>query len=96
MASAGTTNTTTGTETRVQDDLFRHVNGAWLDATDIPSDRPLEGAFTHLRDAAELAVRNIIEDAAAAEAPSGDNFRIKALYSSFMDEDHIERLAADP
>ncbi|NOJ61723.1 M13-type metalloendopeptidase [Arthrobacter sp. 260] len=96
MASAGTTHTATGTEVRVQDDLFRHVNGGWLSTTDIPSDRPLEGAFTQLRDAAELAVRQIIEDAAATPDPSGDNFKIKAMYGSFMDEDLIERAGAEP
>ncbi|MBG6180066.1 M13 family metallopeptidase [Arthrobacter sp. CAN_A1] len=96
MASAGTTHATLTTTPRVQDDLFRHINGSWLDATDIPSDRPLEGAFTQLRDAAELAVRHIIEDAVATPDASGDTFRIKALFSSFMDEERIERLAADP
>ncbi|MBE0009775.1 MULTISPECIES: M13 family metallopeptidase [unclassified Arthrobacter] len=96
MASAGTTHTATGTEVRVQDDLFRHVNGGWLSTTDIPSDRPLEGAFTQLRDAAELAVRQIIEDAAATPDPSGDNFKIKALYGSFMNEVLIERAGAEP
>ncbi|MHA7156110.1 M13 family metallopeptidase [Arthrobacter sp. TMN-50] len=95
MASAGTTNATT-TSPRVQDDLFRHINGSWLNATDIRSDRPLEGAFTELRDAAELAVRHIIEDAVATPDASGDTSRIKALFTSFMDEERIERLAAEP
>ena len=56
---------------RPQDDLYQHVNGAWLKATDIPDDRPLEGTFTALRDGAEIAVREIIEEAAAkgAEPP---------------------------
>ena len=34
---------------RPQDDLYQHVNGAWLKATEIPDDRPLEGTFTALR-----------------------------------------------
>ncbi|GAA1132564.1 M13 family metallopeptidase [Arthrobacter flavus] len=96
MALAATTTAATGTDARVQDDLFRHVNGTWLNSTDIPSDRPLEGAFTQLRDAAELAVRQIIEDAAATADPAGDNFRIKALYGSFMAEERIEQLGVEP
>ncbi len=96
MALAGTTEAATDTDARVQDDLFRHVNGTWLNSTEIPSDRPLEGAFTQLRDAAELAVRQIIEDAAATADPAGDNFRIKALYSSFMAEERIEQLGVAP
>ena len=43
---------------RPQDDLYQHVNGAWLKSTTIPDDRPLEGTFTALRDGSELAVRD--------------------------------------
>ena len=32
-------------DTRVQDDLFRHVNGHWLEVTEIPADKPVTGAF---------------------------------------------------
>ncbi|MFP5366546.1 MAG: peptidase M13, partial [Actinomycetes bacterium] len=53
---------------RPQDDLYQHVNGAWLKATEIPDDRPLEGTFTALRDGSEIAVRDIIEEAAAKGA----------------------------
>ena len=49
---------------RPQDDLYQHINGAWLKSTTIPDDRPLEGTFTALRDGSELAVREIIEEAA--------------------------------
>ena len=52
-------------DVRPQDDLFRHANGVWLKDTVIPDDRPLAGSFTALRDASELAVRTIIEEAAA-------------------------------
>jgi putative endopeptidase len=45
---------------RIQDDLFRHVNGSWLNTTEIPADKPLTGAFMDLRDKAEAAVRDII------------------------------------
>jgi putative endopeptidase len=31
------------TAVRVQDDLFRHVNGAWIERTPIPEDKPLTG-----------------------------------------------------
>ena len=48
------------TDVRVQDDLFRHVNGAWIEQTPIPDDKPLTGSFMVLRDDAEAAVRDII------------------------------------
>ena len=51
---------------RPQDDLFGHVNGRWLDTTEIPSDRSSWGPFVQLADVAEEQVRVIIEDLAAA------------------------------
>ena len=35
---------------RAQDDMYRYVNGAWLDTAEIPSDRAADGAFYYLRD----------------------------------------------
>ena len=33
---------------RVQDDLYRHINGAWLASYKIPADRAVDGAFRDL------------------------------------------------
>jgi putative endopeptidase len=83
--------------TRPQDDLYQHVNGAWLKSTEIPDDRPLEGTFTALRDGSELAVRAIIEDAAARGAEAtGIERKIGGLYTSFMDEAAVEAKGLEP
>ena len=82
---------------RPQDDLYQHVNGTWLKSTGIPDDRPLEGTFTALRDGSELAVKEIIEDAAARGAEStGIEQKIGDLYNSFMDEAAVEAKGLDP
>lgn len=82
---------------RPQDDLYQHVNGAWLKATEIPDDRPLEGTFTALRDGSEIAVRDIIEEAAAKGADaSGIERKIGGLYNSFMDEATVEGKGMEP
>ncbi|MFJ6078222.1 M13 family metallopeptidase [Pseudarthrobacter sp. NPDC092419] len=82
---------------RPQDDLYRHVNGAWLKATQIPEDRPLEGTFTALRDGSELAVRAIIEEAAGkGAAATGIERKIGDLYNSFMDEAGVEAKGMEP
>ncbi|MDQ0732122.1 M13 family metallopeptidase [Arthrobacter sp. B1I2] len=82
---------------RPQDDLYQHVNGAWLKATEIPDDRPLEGTFTALRDGSEIAVRDIIEEAAAKGADaSGIERKIGGLYNSFMDEAAVEGKGLEP
>lgn len=82
---------------RPQDDLYQHVNGAWLKATDIPDDRPLEGTFTALRDGSEIAVRDIIEEAAGkGGSASGIERKIGDLYNSFMDEAAVEAKGLEP
>jgi putative endopeptidase len=80
---------------RIQDDLFRHVNGTWLNTTQIPADKPVTGAFMELRDQAESAVRDIITTIESGE-PGSDEARIADLYASFMDEEAVEEAGPDP
>ena len=82
---------------RPQDDLFRHVNGRWLETTEIPADRSAWGAFAILADQAELQVREIISSLAEGTHPHGSNAqKIGDLYASFMAEERIEALGAEP
>ncbi len=80
---------------RPQDDLFRHVNGSWLDNTEIPEDKAVYGSFHMLADDSELAVKEILEEAANNPKP-GVSQQIGDLYSSFLDEERIEKLGSDP
>ncbi|NCT91727.1 peptidase M13 [Cellulomonas sp. APG4] len=83
---------------RPQDDLYRHVNGRWIDSHEIPGDRAMDGAFRALHDEAEEHVRAIIEELGARVAddaatdPSGPAAQVGALYASFMDTDRVEAL----
>ena len=80
---------------RPQDDLFRHVNGRWIGRTEIPADRARESTFRMLADEAEIAVREIAEE--AASAPEGSQERkFGDVYASFMDADRAERLGSQP
>lgn len=90
---------------RPQDDLFGHVNGRWLEETEIPADRSSWGPFVQLADAAEEQVRAIITDLAAAAlaagdgegaAVSGEGRKIGDLFASFMDTEAIERQGLRP
>ncbi|MGA1718755.1 MAG: peptidase M13, partial [Aquiluna sp.] len=80
---------------RPQDDLFRHVNGKWLDETEIPEDKAIHGSFYMLADDSELAVKEILEEASKNPA-AGVSQQIGDLYACFMDEEHIESLGAKP
>ncbi|ONI78267.1 peptidase M13 [Kribbella sp. ALI-6-A] len=82
---------------RPQDDLYLYANGPWLDAHEIPADKAIYGAFHELADSAEQSVRELVEQTLTAGHPDGSEARkIADLYGSFMDEETIERLGADP
>ena len=80
---------------RPQDDLYRHVNGRWVARTPIPADKARYGSFMILAEEAEKAVKEIIEQAQAAE-PGTPERKVGDLYASFMDEERIEALGAAP
>ncbi|HJR89228.1 MAG TPA: peptidase M13, partial [Aeromicrobium sp.] len=80
---------------RVQDDLFRYVNGPWLRTAEIPADKATAGAFVTLFDEAEKKVRSIIET--CRDHPTSDEERkVGDLYASFMDEERVEALGVTP
>jgi putative endopeptidase len=78
-----------------QDDLFRHVNGAWLARTEIPEDKARWGSFHLIAEQAEKDVRAIIEESTDAE-PGTEARKIGDLFTSFMDTARIEELGATP
>ncbi|SBN61776.1 putative endopeptidase [Curtobacterium sp. 9128] len=95
---AGTTGIQTDElDAKVQpkDDLYRHVNGQWIDATPIPDDKARYGSFTVLAEEAEKAVRAIVER--SQQAPTGSEERkVGDLYTSFTDESKLEALGTAP
>jgi len=82
-------------EIRPQDDLFRHVNGQWLERTEIPDDKARWGAFHVLAEQAESHVRTIIEESQDAE-PGTETRKIGDLFASFTDTARIAELGAAP
>ena len=82
-------------DVRPQDDLFRHVNGKWIDRTEIPADKARYGSFLVLHEQAEEAVREIIEEAQQAE-PGTEARKVGDLYASFMNEQRADLLGATP
>lgn len=80
---------------RPQDDLFRHVNGKWMERTEIPADKARWGSFIQLAEESEKAVRAIILEAQTAE-PGTEERKVGDLYASFIDEERIEQLGVTP
>ena len=102
MSNSGIELTELDASVRPQDDLFRHMNGKWIDRTEIPADKARYGSFAVLAENAEEAVRDIITGT-AAPAPGlitggadAESDKVAALYASFMDTDRIDALGAAP
>ena len=82
-------------EVTAAQDLFGFANDGWVKAKPIPEDKARFGVFDELNDAAEIAVRGIIQE--FQSAPSGTSERkVGDLYTSFMDTQTIGELGASP
>ena len=81
-------------EVRVQDDLFRHVNGPWLRTAQIKPDRATAGSFVDLVDGSEEKVKAIIEESTGST--DDERRKIGDLYAAFMDTERVEALGAAP
>ncbi|WP_255585818.1 M13 family metallopeptidase [Tsukamurella sp. TY48] len=80
---------------RVQDDLYRHVNGAWYDGFQIPGDKAQYSTFDDLSDRAQEQLKAIIEGIKDPR-PRGDEAKIRDVYEAYMDTARIDRDGADP
>ncbi|MDQ3801337.1 MAG: M13 family metallopeptidase [Acidobacteriota bacterium] len=78
-------------------DFFQYANGTWLKNTEIPASQSSWGTFNILRDNTTLTLREILENAAKANAPQGSGTQlIGDFYAACMDEAAIEKAGAAP
>src|SRR5690606_18785211 len=97
IGSFGLDLTTGDPSVKPGDDFFVYANGKWLSTFEIPPDKSSYGAFVKLADDTEVQVREIIEAAAAMQAPAGSvEQKVGDYYASFMDEAAIEAAGLDP
>jgi putative endopeptidase len=81
---------------RPQDDLFRAVNGKWLDGAKIPGDKKAYGTFMILREKSNENVRGLLEEAAKNPSRNADSKLIGNFYASQLDEKSIEQHGLAP
>ncbi len=82
---------------RPQDDLFAHVNGAWLAVTDIPPDKPSYGGFYEAHDRTQEQLKVLVDAAAKNPGVTGSaQQKIGDFYTSFMDEARADTLGIAP
>jgi len=81
-------------KTRSGNDFFRHVNGAWLDRTKIPPDKPAFSLRILMTVTIEQRLHDMMEKAAQRNETSDLEGKVGAFYKAFMDEGRIESLGA--
>lgn len=91
----------TDESTRPQDNLYRHVNGGWYDATEIPADLPSTGGMMDLRVLSEQQVGDLLREAAAEvaagkAAPGTPAQQIGGMFAGFLDVERADRLGINP
>jgi predicted metalloendopeptidase len=82
---------------RPQDDIYRYLNGKWLDSFQLPADKATYGAFAYVDDKTQEQLHGIVESLVREGAGTDADVRkIADLYSSFMDEGRLETLGVKP
>jgi predicted metalloendopeptidase len=81
---------------RPQDNLYRYLNGKWLDTFQLPADKGVYGSFVEVDDATQQQLRTLVAGLQAEPAGSADAKKLADLYASFMDEAEVEKLGAAP
>ena len=82
---------------RPQDDLFKAMNGTWIQKTDIPADKSAWGTFYQLRELSDQRVKSIIEELASKQQAAGTvDAKISDYYNSYMDTAAIDAAGTRP
>ena len=83
---------------RPQDDLYRFVNGRWLDETAVPDDRVSHSASTELIEQTTIDLRLIVDEwrARKARRPGSPEQQVVDLYTSMVDEAAIDARGLKP
>jgi putative endopeptidase len=89
---------------RPQDDLYRYLNGKWLDSFEVPADKGSYGSFTYVYDATQEQLRGIVDGLVRTQSGAGagagdadaEPRKITDLYASFMDEGRLDALGLKP
>lgn len=83
---------------RSSDDFFRFVNGAWLDKTEIPSDRTSWGSFNELLKKTDRDALTILKEASKNPKYKSNTDQGKAinLYNSILDTVARDKMSVSP
>ncbi|MGY2062311.1 M13 family peptidase, partial [Nocardia gipuzkoensis] len=80
---------------RIQDDLFRHMNGKWLKDYQLPPDKTSFSTFDEVSDRVLDQLRTVI-DGIKDPKDGTTGQQIRDIYDARMDLDAIEKLGMSP
>ncbi|WP_084529819.1 M13 family metallopeptidase [Nocardia crassostreae] len=80
---------------RPQDDLYRYVNGKWLDNYKLPPDKTSYGTFAEVEERTQQQLRGLVEGIGDPGAGT-DGQKIRDLYDGVLDTGEIDKLGMTP
>ncbi|QDP81825.1 M13 family metallopeptidase [Nocardia otitidiscaviarum] len=80
---------------RPQDDLYRYVNGKWLENYRLPADKPAYGTFAEVEDRTQRHLKEIVTGI-HNPADGSPQQQIRDLYDAYLDPDEIDALGMAP
>lgn len=85
------------TSVRPGDDFYDYVLGGWTKSVQFRPDRLCAGIDLDIQDELDAAITEVVESAAAENAPKGDiSQQIGDLYASFMDQQGLDERGVEP
>ncbi|MFC9993606.1 M13 family metallopeptidase [Nocardia sp. NPDC127526] len=80
---------------RPQDDLYRYVNGKWLDNYKLPPDKTSYGTFAEVEERTQQQLHGIVEGIHDPKDGT-DAQKIRDLYDGYMDSAEVDKLGMTP
>jgi len=81
---------------RPQDDIYRHLNGKWLDEFHIPADKSSYSMFTKVDDETEKQLKSIVDGLLAGGTGDPEARKVADLYASYMDVARVDKRGISP
>ena len=81
----------------VTQDLFKSMNGQWINKTEIPSDKSSYGTFMELRDLSDQRLKTLVTELQdKARHHTVAELKVARFYESFIDTKTIDRQGLEP
>jgi predicted metalloendopeptidase len=81
---------------RPQDDIYRHLNGKWLEDFRIPADKSSYSMFTRVNDETQQQLKVIVDGLLKGGVEDPEARKVADLYASYLDVARVDALGVSP